>query len=449
MRAQEGIEDALEVVPQEGLTEDPAGRWLVWLRWVAVLGMAATIVVASLAVEALDVVPLMSVLLAIGASNLVWYAAVSGAARRRRPADATPRRYVELQLAVDVVSLGLMFWFAGGIENPFVVYLVFQIALAGLLCTPRATLLIALLTVGVAAALALAPPLPPVRSGLLRTATWVSIASLATLLAVFVAVYARRLSTLRAEGARNEKLAVLGRLVGMMSHELNTPLATISLLAEELHRFHPNLTPAELDEMVGGIAREAKRAHEIVGLVRGHVASDQSPEPVDVGAFVQEHAEAELARLGFAGRVSFDVEEGIVAQVLPRALLQVLVNVLKNATEASLVTRGKAIEVGVRRRGRWIDVSVEDRGPGFTPEVLARVGEPFSTTKEGEGGMGMGLFISALLANRMGAKLSIATRTTGGARVVVSLPADSGARGRDRGGRAPSEGGGENPPEAP
>jgi two-component system sensor histidine kinase RegB len=442
-------DEALEVVPQEGLTEDPADRWLVWLRWVAVLGMAATVVAASLVVEELDVVPLMSLLFAIGASNLVWYVAVTGAARRGRPADAPPRRFVELQLGVDVVSLGLMFWFAGGIENPFVVYLVFQIALAGLLCTPRATLLIALLTVVVAAALALAPPLPAVPSGLLRTATWVSIASLATLLAVFVAVYARRLSQLRSEGARNEKLAVLGRLVGMMSHELNTPLATISLLAEELHQFHSNLTPAELDEMLGGIAREAKRAHEIVGLVRGHVASDQSPEAVDVGVFVQEHAHAELARLGFGGKVSFDLEPGLVAQVLPRALLQVLVNVLKNATEASLLTRGKVIEVGVRRRGRRVEVLVEDRGPGFTPEVLARVGEPFSTTKEGTGGMGMGLFISALLANRMGAKLSVATRATGGARVVLSLPIEAGRRERDSRPRVPSEGEGENPVQAP
>jgi two-component system, sensor histidine kinase RegB len=448
-RALAGVnEDALEVVPQEGLTEDPADRWLVWLRWVAVFGMAATIVVASLTLEALDIVPLMSVLLAIGASNLVWYVAVTSASRRKRPAEATPR-YVELQLGVDVVSLGLMLWFAGGIENPFVGYLVFQIALAGLLCTPRATLLIALLTVGIAAALALAPPLPPVPSGLLRTATWVSIASLATLLAVFVAVYARRLSQLRAEGARNEKLAVLGRLVGMMSHELNTPLATISLLAEELHQFHPNLTPAELDEMLGSIAREAKRAHEIVGLVRGHVASDQSPEPVDVGVFVQEHAAAELARLGFGGKVSFDVEDGVVAHVLPRALLQVLVNVLKNATEASLATRGKVIEVGVKRRGRRVDVLVEDRGPGFSPEVLARVGEPFSTTKEGTGGMGMGLFISALLANRMGAKLSVATRPTGGARVVLSLPAESSGVARDTQTPGPSVGEREKLLEAP
>ena len=96
----------LEVVPHEGASEDPADRWLIWLRWVAVVGMGATTVFASALVEELNVVPLMSVLLVIGASNLLWYAAVSPSVRRLRKAGAKdapgqPRRTVEIQLAVD------------------------------------------------------------------------------------------------------------------------------------------------------------------------------------------------------------------------------------------------------------------------------------------------------------------------------------------------------------
>lgn len=416
----------LEVVPHEGASEDPADRWLIWLRWVAVVGMGATTVFASALVDELNVVPLMSVLLAIGASNLLWYAAVSPSVRRLRKAGAKdapgqPRRTVEIQLAVDVVSLGFMLWFAGGIGNPFAVYLVFQIALAGLLCTPRATLLIALITVATAGVLTLAPPLPSVSERVASFAAWTSIASLATLLAVFVAVYARRLSSLRAEGARNEKLAALGRLVGMMSHELNTPLSTIMLLSGDLAEFRARMPAAEIEEMVLAIAHEAKRAHEIVGLVRGHIGADQSLEAVELAAFVREHAEAELARLHFDGTVEFDLRGPLVVSVLPRALVQVLVNILKNACEASLLASRKSIHVAVFARAGRAELVVEDRGPGFSPEVLARVGEPFSTTKERAGGMGMGLYVSAMLAKRMGASLSVATRRSGGARVVLAM----------------------------
>lgn len=418
------VRSALDVLPQGVSSEDPADRWLVWLRWVAVLGMAATIVVCSFIVPELEVTPLMSVLFAIGASNLVWYAVLPSRSRKRAPLSATPkpapRRYVEVQLLVDVVSLGMMLWFAGGTANPFAAYLVFQIALAGLLCTPRATLMIALVTVIVAGILTLAPALPDVSEQLSAVAAWVSIASLATLLAVFVAVYARRLSMLRDEGARNEKLAVLGRLVGMMSHELNTPLSTIMLLSRDLAEFRDRMPPEEQEEMVRAIADEAKRAHEIIGLVRGHIGADVAVEPLDLAPFVEEHAKAELDRLGYAGGLVLELRGPVVASVLPPALVQILVNVLKNATEANLLTRRKELHITLEEREGRAELAIEDRGPGFSPEVLERIGEPFSTTK-GAGGMGMGLYISALLAQRMGATLSVATRRSGGARVSLSM----------------------------
>ncbi len=418
------------IAPRPRSSEDPADRWLVGLRFVAVGGMAATIIAATQLVDGLEITEMMTVLLAIGASNLVWLTLLSwpraqpqgepDPERAERPAG---RRYVEAQLSVDVISLAAMLWFAGGVTNPFTVFLTFQIALAGLLCTPRATLGITALTLISAAVLTLAPPLPPLPPGLSRIATAAAVSSLAALLGAFVAVYAARLSQLRADSARNERLAVLGRLVGSMSHELNTPLATILLLSKDLERYRAEMGAEEVAEAIASIAREAERANDIVGLVRGHVGPDQATEPVEICAFVEELARAELDRLNFTGERRFDLDRPLNVPIMKRAFVQVIANLLRNAAEASLLGRKKRIVVSVKQEDGFVFVAVEDRGPGFSPEVLSRLGEPFQTTKEAQGGMGLGLYVSALLAKQMGGTLSVETVRGGGARVVLKLGA--------------------------
>lgn len=381
--------------------------------------MAATILGAHRIAEGLAISQLMGVVLGIAASNLVWLALTSS-----RDSQVPRRRFVEVQLGIDVVSLGVMLWFAGGLTNPFAAFLTFQIAIAGLLCTPRATLAVAGITIVTACALTLAEPLPPLTPLVSRIATMISMSSLSVILAAFVAIYARRLSRLRGESARNEKLAVLGRLVGSMSHELNTPLATILLLSRELERFRAQMPEEEVQQVVESIAKEAQRANDIVGLVRGHVRPDQAAESVELCSFVAGQVNAELDRLGFEGERRFNLQGPLVVSVMTRPLIQILVNLLRNACEVTVLGRRKRILVGVVEREGRAEVSVEDRGPGFSPEILARLGEPFQTTKEDRGGMGLGLYVSALLAKQMGAELTVQTLKTGGARAVVALRLD-------------------------
>lgn len=406
--------------------DDPADRWLVWLRWIATLGMGATIFVADRLIDGLAIRNMFAVLIGIGAWNLGWMALLSRTATQAKKqtalgARAEGRRWVEVQLATDVMLLTLMLWFAGGVSNPFASFLVFQIALSGLLSSPRATALVAALAIVAAIVLSFAPPLPALTPRLEMVATVVALTSMSALLAAFFAVYARRLDRLREESTRNEKLAVLGRLVGAMSHELNTPLATILLSSKDLERYGDEMPPAEAKQLVSTIAREAERATGIIGLVRGHVGPDQVVETVELGAFVSELARDELDRLGFAGERRFEVEGGIRAQVMKRALVQLLVNVLRNATEASLLGRRRRITIGVAQVGGRAEISIEDRGPGFEPEILARLGEPFQTTKQKQGGMGLGLYVSASLAKQMGSVLRVQSVKGGGARVSVSV----------------------------
>jgi two-component system sensor histidine kinase RegB len=117
-----------------------------------------------------------------------------------------------------------------------------------------------------------------------------------------------------------------------------------------------------------------------------------------------------------------------VVRVPVRALTQALRGVIKNALEASGPTGDVHVRLGAHG-GVW-HVAVEDRGAGMIPEVLARAGEPFFTTKNGEGigrGMGLGLFLARAVLERLGGDLTLDSAAGRGTTVTLILPAGDAA----------------------
>jgi two-component system sensor histidine kinase RegB len=408
------------------LSDENADRWLVQLRWVAIAGISATVVVGARLAPGLEARPLALVIGALAVVNVGWLFVV----RRRQASDGPNgqhRRTVALQLTGDVLALTLLLWLGGGVENPFTVFLAFQIALAGLLCSPRTAMGIAALTAASVLVLSKAPPLPlgataTANANVVVFGKVVALVLVSGFLGVVVSFYAQRLGALRRESVQNEKLALLGRLVGAMSHELSTPLATILLASRDL----ATMTRAQGDEdaarLAGTLAGEAERASEILGVVRGHIRPDWVSEPIELVEFVRGVADAELDRLGFRGRREFHGPEPIAAMVLRPALRQVLTNLLTNAAEACAGgCAAPRIALWVTRVGDVAEVTVGDNGPGFSEAIVPRLGEPFQSTKEEQGGLGLGLYVSVMLARRMNAVLRAESPGPGGARVTLSI----------------------------
>ncbi|MDI3290102.1 ATP-binding protein [Polyangium sp. 15x6] len=400
------------------IPEGTAARWLIQLRWLAILGMGATTATGKWFVPDLAVTPVFLILGLLVILNGA-FALVLGRIRGHE------QRLVAGQITFDVLALGAVLWVTGGTGNPFAAFLVFQIALAGLLSGGRAILAIAGLTVAVGALVSFADPLPLASAPLGKErvhhlGAFVSLATVAGFLGVFLSVYARRLDELRQRSLRNDKLAMLGRVVGGMSHELSTPLATILLAGRELSELTKDVSP-DASELARTIAGEAQRASDIIGLVRGYIRPDQRCEEVELGKLVMEMAGRELRRLAYRGEITIDAPEPVHVTVMPAGLLQVLVNVLTNATEAMVRTAKPEIAIVVRDGGDHAEIVIADNGPGFAPEILARLGEPFQTTKEREGGMGLGLYVSSVLLDRMNGTLSVDNGAEGGARVMIRL----------------------------
>lgn len=379
-------------------------RWLVGLRWIALVGMASTTLLAKLALPGVRVRPILAVL-ALGAiGNAVWHFV----ARARD-------RHVTAQILGDVATLGAVLWLSGGVGNPFAVFLVFQIALAGVLTNARTTAVVTVGTVGIVVALAFAPRLPwessRVQVDLLRTlAMGASLLGLALFSGVSAYVYGRRLAELRGAQARDERLAVLGRLAGGVAHELNTPLATILLASNELVEVGAEVGDPEIERLSRTLAAEARRASDVIDLLRGRVHTGLSSEQLDVSALVRALVAGELERLGFAGEHVVVAAPNVMAWGSRAALRQILENVLKNAVEATREATLPRVEVVVTKAGGRVTIRVRDNGHGIRPDDLQRVGEPFRTTKMGSGGTGLGLYISSVLAEQMRASLELESR---------------------------------------
>jgi signal transduction histidine kinase len=215
---------------------------------------------------------------------------------------------------------------------------------------------------------------------------------------------------------QSEKLAGIGRLAAGVAHEINNPLAVILGYARLLLRRAEGGVADDLRV----IEDETVRAKLIVdGLLELSRPLGTSPEPTDLRALADEV----VARLGEAKAlegVAVTVTGAGSATAHPQKLRQVLLNLVKNAAEAS--GPGGRVEVSVAAApGGGAVVTVDDTGAGLAPETRARLFEPFYTTKET--GTGLGLAVSQGIVRAHGGELEPGDAPSGGARFTVRLPA--------------------------
>jgi two-component system sensor histidine kinase RegB len=104
----------------------------------------------------------------------------------------------------------------------------------------------------------------------------------------------------------------------------------------------------------------------------------------------------------------------------PRAIGQALRSIVTNAQDAS--PADAPVVVRVTRDGERLRIDVDDRGPGMPPEVLARIGEPFYTTKPPGRGMGLGLFLARAVIESVGGTLKVGSTIGLGTRVTIAVP---------------------------
>ena len=411
-------------------------RTLVMLRWMAIAGQAGAVLFAT---QVLDFeLPLSMCALAISASvsfNVILHIVYPSEKR-------LSERGTLFSLLFDLVQLVVMLIMCGGLSNPFAVLILAPVTIAATALRLRSTILVSI------AALVSIPLISQVYWPLVQAdgtplqvpeLLQYGIASALAIGVVFVALYSRRvtvesyamseaLSATQMALSREQRLAAIGGIAAATAHELGTPLATIKLVAGELvneFRDHP-----ELAEDVALIKSEADRCGAILADLSQGGRDDSHVKHAPVVSVIEEAAKPHAMRgkdvlIRFDGVMADDVGDSQPTVRRSPELIHGLRNAIQNAVDFAATTV-------------WIDaaivddrfrIAVGDDGPGFSPDLLPRLGEPYVSTrargerKSGPGsyeGMGLGLFIARTLLERTGATIAFANGSDALARLMAA-----------------------------
>ncbi len=228
------------------------------------------------------------------------------------------------------------------------------------------------------------------------------------------------LRRLELHARRVERLATVGQLAAGIAHEIRNPLASISG-SIELLQAAPQATEDDRT-LMQIVNREIQRLNVLIGDLLDY-ANPRPSEPVDfdLGGLVEETLRIARAEAAFADiTLASEVDRPLAVRADPAKLRQVLWNLVRNARDAA-AAGGKHVHVTARLRDGKAVVEVRDDGLGIAKELVARIFDPFVTTKQK--GTGLGLSTSHAIVAEHGGRIDVETELGKGTTMSVTLTA--------------------------
>ncbi|WP_409724976.1 ActS/PrrB/RegB family redox-sensitive histidine kinase [Pseudorhodoplanes sp.] len=404
---------------------------LVRLRWLSIIGQTSAVLIVYFGLE-FDL-PIYACLAVIALS--AWLN-VALRIRFQQARRLEPSRAAWL-LAFDIGQLAVLMYLTGGLDNPFSFFFLGPVLLSATALPARMTLMLGLFAITCATLLIFFhEPLPwsedygpmPVLPNFYMLGVWFSIA----LAIFFISIYAWQISeesrqlvnALAATElvlAREQHLTQIDGLAAAAAHALGTPLSTISVIARELEReIDPTSSHAEDVRL---LREQAQRCRDILANLNELQAEGVPFDGLPLSTLLQEVAEPHRH---FGITIDVKLPAGQPSPVAARnpAILYGLGNLVENAVDFAR----DRVEIAAEWTADSVSVVISDDGPGFAPEVIGRIGEPYVRSRRlrrmyatGDTGMGLGFFIAKTLLERTGAKLTFVNRAFPESGAVVSI----------------------------
>ena len=242
----------------------------------------------------------------------------------------------------------------------------------------------------------------------------------------------------RSLSIRSDRLRSLGEMAAGIAHELNQPLVGVRGLAEHLLISMERgweVTDDKVKGRLSGIVKQADRMVHIIDHVRMFAREAGKPDLSDicVNDVVNSSVDMRGAQFRSTGvDLQTDLSENLpLVLANPFSLEEVVINLLNNSRDAVGEQNGNGFvaSVSVMTRIREADsgpevvIDVQDKGGGVPDDILARIWDPFFTTKDPDKGTGLGLSISKGIVEEFGGSMSIDSRPGDGTTVSILLPA--------------------------
>jgi two-component system sensor histidine kinase RegB len=405
-------------------------RTVVWLRWVAVGGQLTTLLLVAFVLN--FPLPLLASLVLVGVlavANILLLTRFP-ASYRLEPWEVT------LLLAFDLLQLTALIYITGGLANPFSPLICVQVIIGFASLPLRNSMLLMCYALCCVTAIAFSPfPLPwyagqlPPTEIVLQMAMWCAIVAMM----MFSAFYTYRVSHEANQLAdalaatelvleREKHLSQLDGLAAAAAHELGTPLATISVVAKEMERDLGQ--DPKYGEDVQLLRSQSERCRDILRRLTTLSTSDEEHMSRMPLSSLIEEVMAPHRDFGIAIKlVERNDQSAEPVSFRNAGILYGLGNLIENAVDFAT----KEVIVTVSHDRKDVTIIVEDDGPGYLPDILARIGEPFVTDRHSDsraGGLGLGLFIAKTLLERSGATVIFENRLPygSGARISIRWP---------------------------
>ena len=410
-------------------------KTLMSLRWVAAIGQTITCLVVDYFFGfQLPWIEILLTILALIISNLVLYLRYSNNNRLSETATT-------VVIAGDILQLALLIFFTGGLSNPFVVLFITPIAITVTSLPIRSTSILIILTIIFITILGsfnyplenslLDLSVPPI----FILGMWVSL--FVTIL--FLTFYAGGLTeeSRKTSAAlkiaedllvKEKNLSSLDGLAAAAAHHLGTPLGTISLIANELKNDDSINESAKNDLMI--LSEEVDKCKKILGSLGEKPSSDDDLiTKIELQALLEELCELiKVKEINFS--ITFENDDSGIKQVLLKRrseLLLGLSNIIENAADFA----ESIVELKVSQYDKVINLEISDDGKGFSNSILSRIGDPYvssrSNSSDGGDGLGLGLFISKTLLERLNITIQAYNKPypEKGAVVLIIIPYDT------------------------